>query len=197
MELGLNFKLFCSAVAIMLSFAAYLPYLRAVNAGLIKPHVFSWVIWGTTAFIVFCAQIEAEGGMGAWPTGISAVITMFIAVLAFLKHSDTSLTLSDWLFFGGALASLPFWYITSDPLWTVIVLTLVDLLGFGPTFRKAYDFPYHESILFFTLYTASNIFALFALEYYSLTTVLFPIAVSIGSLLLISMVYSRRKVVDA
>ncbi len=193
--MDLSLKLAFSVVAIALTFVAFVPYIRSILAGATKPHVFSWVIWGTTTVIVFFAQLEAKGGIGAWPIGISGVITTFIAWLAFIKRSDISITRTDWLFFFSALLSLPFWYFTSDPLWAVVVLTIVDLLGFGPTIRKAYDFPHEENIPFFVLFMARNTFALLALEHYSVATVLFPLSVSSACLFLLVMVSYRRKVV--
>ena len=68
-----------SAVAIMLTFIGFLPYIVGIYKGSIKPHVFSWVIWGTTTFVVFLAQLEAHGGIGAWPIGVSGIITIMIA----------------------------------------------------------------------------------------------------------------------
>jgi hypothetical protein len=192
-----SFKLLFSALAIVLTFVAFVPYIRSILAGVTKPHVFSWVIWGTTTVVVFFAQLQAKGGIGAWPIGVSGAITTFIAFLAFVKHSDISITKTDWLFFLSALASLPFWYFTSDPLWAVVVLTSVDLLGFGPTIRKAYDFPHEENIPFFLLFMARNTFALLALEHYSLATVLFPLSVSCACLFLLIMVSYRRRVVCA
>ena len=192
-----NLKLFFSGVAIVLTFIAFVPYIRSILADATRPHVFSWVIWGTTTVIVFFAQLEAKGGIGAWPIGVSGVITALIAALAFIKRSDISITKADWLFFFSALASLPFWYFTSDPLWAVVVLTAVDLLGFGPTIRKAYDFPYEENIPFFLLFMARNTFALLALEHYSVTTVLFPLSVSSACLVLVIMVSYRRKALCA
>lgn len=192
-----SFKLLFSALAIVLTFLAFVPYIRSILAGVTKPHVFSWVIWGTTTVVVFFAQLQAKGGIGAWPIGVSGAITTFIAFLAFVKRSDISITKTDWLFFLSALASLPFWYFTSDPLWAVVVLTIVDLLGFGPTIRKAYDFPHEENIPFFLLFMARNTFALLALEHYSLATVLFPLSVSCACLFLLIMVSYRRRVVCA
>ena len=192
-----SLKLFFSGVAIALTCVAFAPYIRSILAGVTKPHVFSWVIWGTTTSIVFFAQLEAKGGIGAWPIGVSGVITIFIAALALIKYSDLSITKTDWLFFLSALASLPFWYITSDPLWAVVILTAVDLLGFGPTIRKAYDFPHEENIPFFLLFMARNIFAVLALEHYSAATTLFPLSVSSACLFLIVMVSLRRRVVCA
>ncbi|PCJ41011.1 MAG: hypothetical protein COA99_09215 [Moraxellaceae bacterium] len=195
--MDLSFKLLYSAVAIVLTFVAFVPYIRSILAGVTKPHVFSWVIWGTTTVIVFFAQLEAKGGMGAWPIGVSGAIATFIAVLAFVKRADISITLTDWSFFLVALASLPFWYLTSNPLWAVVVLTIVDLLGFGPTIRKAYDFPHEENMLFFLLFMARNTFAILALEHYSVTTVLFPCSVSGACLVLLILVSYRRRVVYA
>ena len=192
-----SIKIVFSSTAIVLTFVAFVPYIRSILAGVTKPHVFSWIIWGTTTVIVFFAQLDAKGGIGAWPIGVSGAITTFIAILAFLKRSDISITRTDWVFFVAALASLPFWYFTSDPLWAVIVLTTVDLLGFGPTIRKAYAFPHQENIPFFLLFIARNTFALMALEHYSLATVLFPLSVSSACLFLLIMVSYRRTVVNA
>ena len=167
------YKELLSAVAIVLTFVAFFSYIRAIINGAIKPHVFSWIIWGMTTFVVFLAQLEDNGGAGAWPIGVSGAITIFIALLAYLKRADTAITRTDWLFFVAAVSSLPFWYFTSDPLWAVVILTTVDVLGFGPTVRKACFFPHSEPMLFFALFAACNLIVIMALENYSVTTVLF------------------------
>jgi len=190
----MNYKELLSAVAIALTFIAFFPYIRSIIQDAIKPHVFSWVIWGTTTFVVFLAQLEDNGGAGAWPIGVSGSITIFIALLAYLKRADITITKTDWLFFISAMSSLPFWYFTSDPLWAVVVLTTVDVLGFGPTVRKAYIHPHSESLVFFSLFTARNLIVIMALENYSVTTVLFPAVIAAACMLLIAMVSHRRRV---
>jgi len=187
------YKEFFSAVAIAITFIAFLPYIRSIIHGEIKPHVFSWIIWGSTTFVVFLAQLEDGGGAGAWPIGVSGCITIFIALLAYIKRADISITKTDWLFFASAMSSLPLWYFTSDPLWAVIILTTVDVLGFGPTVRKAYAFPNSESLLFFSLFTARNLMVVVALENYSVTTVLFPAVIAAACMALIAMVAYRRR----
>jgi hypothetical protein len=187
------YKEFLSAVAITLTFIAFFPYIRSIINGAIKPHVFSWVIWGTTTFVVFLAQLEDNGGAGAWPIGVSGSITIFVALLAYVKRADITITKTDWLFFVSAMSSLPFWYFTSDPLWAVVILTTVDVLGFGPTVRKAYILPHSESLLFFALFTARNLIVMMALENYSVTTVLFPAVIAAACILLMAMVAYRRR----
>jgi hypothetical protein len=180
-------------VAITLTFVAFYPYISSILKGTTKPHVFSWVIWALTTSIVFFAQLDADGGVGAWPIGLSGLITAYIAYLAYTRHSDISVSKVDWLFFVMALLSLPCWFITSDPLWAVVILTGVDILGFGPTLRKAYANPHQENILFYLLFAVRNVFAIFALEHYSVATVLFPFAISLACLALIAIVVYRRR----
>lgn len=190
------YKELFSAVAIALTFMAFFPYIRSILQEKTKPHVFSWVIWGSTTFIVFLAQLEDSGGAGAWPIGVSGIITIYVAFLAYMKKSDRTITKTDWVFFIWAMTSLPFWYLTSDPLWAVVILTAVDVIGFGPTVRKAYIYPFEEQLTFFALFTARNLIAIMALEHYSLTTVLFPAVIAAACLLLILMVAYRRRVLS-
>lgn len=183
-----------SAVAIALTLIAFFPYIRSILNGKTKPHVFSWVIWASTTFIVFLAQLSDKAGVGAWPIGISGIISMYVALLAYIKKSDDTITQTDWLFFIIAMTSLPLWYLTSDPLWAVVILTTVDVIGFGPTFRKAYFHPFKEQLIFYTMMAARNLVSIMALEHYSLTTMLFPAAMAAACLMFIMMVAYRRRI---
>lgn len=81
---------------------------------------------------------------------------------------------------------------TANPLLAVVLLTGVDLAGFGPTFRSAFSRPYEERIGFYLLGAVRNVLAIAALEQYSLTTVLFPAAVGIACAIFVAMVAYRR-----
>ena len=185
-----------SAAAIALTFAMFVPYIRSIRLGRTKPHVFSWLIWALGTFVVFLAQLADSAGVGAWPIGVSGLITAYVAVLAYGKKADTAITRTDWAFLLAALAALPCWYLSSDPLWAVVILTGLDLAGFGPTFRSAYFRPYAERMGFYSLGALRNGLSILALEHYSLTTVLFPAAVGVACAALVVMVaYRRRKIV--
>ncbi len=188
----MNLKDYFSLAAIALTFIGFAPYIRGIHRGTTQAHVFSWVIWGITTVIVFFAQLEAKGGSGAWPLGVSGAVTLYIALLAYQRKEALNITGSDWLFFYAALSSLPIWYFSADPAFAVIVLTTVDLLGFGPTLRKAYQQPHTESLSFFSLFALRNGLVILALAHYSLATVLFPAAVGLGCLFLIILVLIRR-----
>ncbi len=179
--------------ASLLTFYIFVPYIRSIRRGQTKPHVFSWIIWGLTTFIVYFAQLAAGGGLGAAPIGLSGLLTLGIAWMAWLHRGDTTVTRTDWAFLSAALAALPAWFIARDPLWAVAVLTTVDLLGFGPTMRKAWSHPHFESPTFYALFAVRNALVLVALEEWNLATTLFPIAVGLGCLAVVWLILVRRR----
>lgn len=181
-----------SLAALILTFIIFVPYIRSIRAGRTRPHVFSWLIWGLGTFVVFLAQLAGGAGAGAWPIGISGLITFYVAWLAWRRRADTDVTRSDWAFLFAALAAIPAWALTSDPLWAVLILTTVDLAGFGPTFRAAWTNPHAERAGFYALAALRNLLVVLALERYSTTTALFPAAVGVVSLALAVMILSRR-----
>jgi hypothetical protein len=185
-----------SAAAFLVTIALFVPYIRSIRKGQTVPHVFSWVIWVVGTFIVFFAQLAGGAGVGAWPIGFSASITSYIAVLAYFKRSQLSIQTLDWLLFALALSALPAWGFTSDPLWAVVLLTTADIIGFGPTVRRAYSQPHQEHAGFFALGAVRNTLVVLALESYSWTTVLFPVAVGITCLGFACFLYIMRAIVS-
>ena len=189
-------KLLFSAAAFVLTFVLFVPYIRSIRKGTTIPHVFSWAIWAFGTFVVFFAQLTGGGGIGAWPIGFSALITSYIAFLAYSRRNESAITRLDWVFFGLALLALPAWGVASDPLWAVVLLTTADLIGFAPTLRRAYTHPYQEHAGFFAFGAVRNTFVVLALEHYSWTTVLFPAAVGMACLLVAASLLVRRATTD-
>ena len=187
------FKEILGLIAVAMTFIAFIPYIRSIKQGKTKPHVFSWVIWGLTTFVVFLGQIADGGGAGTWATGVSGLITIYVAFLAYRNKADTHITATDWVFFTIALCSIPLWYFTSSPLWTIVILTTIDAFGFAPTFRKSYYKPFDEQLSFYVWMAVRNVVAIAALMHYSTITVLFPAVTGFLAVLFIVMVVVRRK----
>jgi hypothetical protein len=181
----------------VLTLAAFVPYVRGIARGVIKPHVFSWVIWGSTSCLVFLAQLDAGAGIGAWPIGLSGVVTVAIAIFAYRRRGDTHITPTDWAFFVAGMSALPLWYFTSDPLWAVVAITVVSVLGFGPTVRKIVAQPHSESVPFYVLFQIRNVLVVLALEKYSLATLLFPCTITLTVTAVIALIVIRRRALAA
>ena len=178
--------------AILVSFIAFIPYAKKIVLKQVTPHFLTWIIWSITTLVVFLAQRHDGGGAGSWPTGVSALLTLCIAFLSVIYRGDLSITKADKTFFSAAIIAMVCWWFTSDPLWAVVILTIIDLLGFAPTYRKALTKPYSESIVFFGLFVVQYGLVLLALERYSVTTTLFPSALGLACLIFIITIYIRR-----
>ena len=187
------YKVWMSAAAMALTFAAFVPYIRSILVGATRPHVFSWVVWGTNTCVAFYATLSAQGGAGAWAVGFSGAITLLVAALAYAKRADITITRTDWLFFIAGLAAMPLWFIASDPLWAIVIVTAIELLGFGPTARKSWYRPYSEPMGFLGILVLRNALVIAALERYSAATLLFPAAMAAACLTLIAMMAWRRQ----
>ena len=182
-----------SILATALTLLSFYPYIRSIMKEETKPHVFSWVIWGVTTCLVFTAQLSGGGGIGAWPTALSGLLSLYIAVLAYRYKSDMAITRTDWICLVSAFASMGIWSLTADPLWAVIVLTLIDTLGFLPTIRKAYHRPFEEHMTMYVIIFFRNLVGMLALETYSTTTLLFPVVMSLSIVIVVPIVLWRRR----
>lgn len=176
-----------------LTYLAFVPYFRSILAGTTRPHVFSWVVWGTNTSVAFVATLSAGGGAGAWAVGFSAAITLAVAALAWVRRADVQITRSDWGFFLAGLAAIPLWFVASDPLWAIVVVTAVELSGFAPTIRKSWQQPWSEPVSFLAILIVRNALVIAALGERTLTTVLFPAAMASACALLIAILLWRRQ----
>ena len=188
----MTFQQAMGLLSVALAIASFIPYISGIRKATVRPHVFSWLIWTLSTAVVFAAQVVADGGAGAWSTGVSGAMTGYVTWLAWTRCRDVDITRSDWFFLWAALASLPLWYLTSDPLWAVVILTTIDVLGFGPTLRKLYHHPYEESVWFYLLFTVRSAISILALESLSLTTLLFPVAIAISCFIVCVLLWWRR-----
>lgn len=187
-----SYQSWLGTLAVFLTCIAFLPYILSILRGQTRPHVFSWVIWGMNTSVAFLAILHAGGGPGAGVIGFSAGVTLFIAVLAYIKRADVTVTSVDRLFFAVALAAMPLWYWAEDPLWAIWLITVIELLGFGPTLRKTWFQPFSESMTFMVLLVVRNALVIAALDLHSTTTVLFPAAMAAACLALIAIMVWRR-----
>jgi hypothetical protein len=190
--MGIDYKNIVGITAIGVAIISYIPYFGDIFAGKTKPHAFSWLVWGVLNAIVFFGQLSDGGGAGSWVVGFTAAVTLSIFFIA-LKKGEKNIVAFDWFCLVGAGAALVPWLITNDPLLSVILVTIIDLLGFIPTIRKSYEKPHQETLITFALSTVKYFLAIVALQNYSWVTALFPLAMVIANIFFVALLIVRRK----
>ncbi len=189
MEYGVK-ELF-GVLAIMLAVINYLPYLIGSIRGTVTPHLFTWSLWFLLTSVAFVAQLTTGGGIGSWATGTTALIILFITISA-LRYGVSYIRPFDFIALAGAVFSIILWIVTSDPVWSVILVSIIHSICFLPTFRKGWTRPNRESATAFILTIAKYSAAIIAMAEYSITTILFPATIMTTSFLFITMLTYRR-----
>lgn len=188
----MDFKILTAIISIMMTVTGYFYYIRDVFAGKTKPHAFTWLVWTALTAIAFAGQLSDNGGPGAYVTGLTSAISFIIFILA-IKRGEKNITTSDKLNLLGAVFALVLWSWTNNPLWSVILITIVDLLGFLPTIRKSYHKPHEETLISYVLAGLKFALAIVALDNYSLVTWLYPASLVAADVLFVTMLLVWRK----
>lgn len=180
-------------IAAALSIVGVIPYIYGMLRGKTRPHIFSWFLWGGFNGMAGLAQVADGGGPGAWVNLASAILCWMIAVMGLFQKGERDIARSDWYAFIGALLALIPWAMTKDPLWSVVMITFIDMLAFYPTFRKGWAKPYEDNVTAFSISAVKHAIGLAALTHYSVTTVLFSASLVLTNTIFVLMILYRRR----
>ncbi len=167
-------------------------YFTSIFKGRTKPHIFSWIIWGTISSIGVAAQIAEHAGPGAWARLVSAATCFLVAGLAW-KVGEKHITRGDWITFVVALCAIPLWVMTKTPVYSVILVCVIDTIGYFPTIRKSWHKPHQEV---WSGYVASSLcafFAVLAVENYTLSTWLYSAVLAFSNAAMALFLVLRRR----
>ena len=183
-------KLLFGILSILPAIVAYFLYFRGMFAGNVKPHAFSWLIWGLLAGNGFVAQVSAGAGIGSWATGMTSAACLLIFCIAVFK-GDTKLMQLDWFLLVLALVSFGMLFVIEDKTIALCITLFATLLGFSMTIKKAWARPYEEKAAAFMLNAIKFLPAIFALSSFSFLTVAYPLTAGLANAAVVLVVYVR------
>jgi len=188
----MDIRVLLSGIATIIAVVSFVPYIRSMLRGKTKPHAFSWLIWSVVAYIAGAGQLAAGGGVGAVAVLVTAAICTWVTIHAFRNRAVT-VTKGDRISLAVALAAIPIWVVTKDPLPAVMLVTIIDLLAFWMTMRKTYHQPHSENLTQYTMSIAKYALIILAVEQYNLTTLFYPVVQEVATIIFCVMVVTRRQ----
>lgn len=188
----MNIKVAIAAISILMTLAGYFYYFRDIFRGKTKPHAYSWLIWALLTAIAFVGQLSDNGGAGSYVTGVTAFVSFIIFFLA-LSRGEKNATRSDLVYLVASLLAIVPWLLTNDPVSSVILISIIDFLGFLPTIRKSWSKPYEETLIHYVFAGLKFVLAIIALENYSIITWFYPASLVAANLFFVVMLIIRRK----
>lgn len=177
------------------SLLAPIPYGLAIYRRIVRPHLFTWLIWSTVTTIAAVGQFVAGAGPSAWCTATIAVTCIAILVASVFR-GEKSWAVFDWIFLGAAVSAIPLWVVTKEPTLSICLVTLIELLGLGPTVRKIFRDPNSENLSYFALCVVKYGLAMLALSQWSLAVAFYPTVNIIASAGICVLMITRRRVLS-
>lgn len=188
-------KDFLGTIAVMLTFAGYIPYIRDTIKHKTTPHIYTWLTWGFVTALAFALQITHNAGPGAYTT-LAAALVCFVIFGIGVRQGNKNVAKSDTMFFLMSLVALVLWLFAKQPMLSVILLSAVDMIAFIPTIRKSWHKPHEETLISYLTNTFRFCLALLALSHYTLITSLYPITWVIANGLFSVYLLVRRRRID-
>ncbi len=171
-------------------------YIISIFKGQSKPHIYTWMVWTILASIGFAAQISDNAGSGAGAIGSVALLCALITMIS-IKYGNKNHTNIDRAFFLLSLLALLPWYIFQSAQWSVIIISIINVVGFFPTFRKSWKAPHEEKLIPFFLTSIAMFMSLFALNELTITTALYPCVIGVSDATFVFYALWRRKILAA
>ena len=179
-------------LSIAISIGSFISYAWGIFRGLVRPHLVCWLIWTLLTAVIFLAQLSRGGGDGAWATAVISILCLVALIISFFR-GDKSWKPFDWLCLGLTLLSIPLWMMNGSPLYSVILLTFIEFLGFAVMTPKTWKDPHSESPSYFVLGILKHLLGAAALNSWSLETALYPVATA-GMLVAFSALILIRRI---
>ena len=179
------------SLSLAIALISFIPYIRDIFAGKTTPHAYSWFIWTVLQAIAAGAILRENFFWSA--AGVAG--TGFVSLLVFLlslKYGTKNITVFDSLMLSGALVSIVIWIFADNIRLSVILISVIDFIGFLPTYRKGYEEPYSETMTLYVCSFLANIFVFLSIQVYSIESSLYVGSLILTNLIFVSILFTRR-----
>lgn len=188
----MDLKFVLGIIPVIISAVNLFIYMKSVYFGTTRPHLFTWLIWGLVGAIAAAGQYVEGAGSGMWLTAAISLFA-FVRVIAAVTHGEKRVTRMDWACLIVCLFAILVWMVMQNPLYSVVTVTLVDLVAFVPTYRKSWNKPGEEHAFSYFLFGCSALMSIIAIENYNITTVIYPLSILLSCWGFVGMLFIRRK----
>lgn len=192
---GVSIKLLFAILASFVWVASFAPYIRDIFLKKTKPHTYTWLIWTITQSTAVAGLWYGDGGWGTLAL-IIGTIFVFIVFLLSLKYGTRNITTGDTIVLIAALLAIIVWWQLNNPLLAVVTVSVIDVLGYLPSFRKTFEEPWTETPISWAIFSLANIFIIFSLAEYNVLTLTYLIAITIANIILLTICLARRRVIS-
>ena len=181
-----------AVIASVVALGGNIPYIRDAMRKRVTPHPYTWFVWTVVSGITLAGQISKGAGIGALPTAIAEIFTVFIFIYS-LQYGFKNVVKTDTYFLIAALLGLIPWAITKDATLSVVIAVTIDLIAFAPTIRKTYKAPKSETPALYGANVIRHVLTLGSLSTYNIATTLHSVAMICTNSIMTWLIVRKQK----
>ncbi len=179
------------AVGALILLAISPVYLRRSLRGPTRPHPVSWGIWSALAVVGAIANHAAGGGGAVDVIFVMAAIDVAIFAAA-LRVADAKTSAREaWPVIPAAIG-VAVWLGAQDPLAATIGVVTADACAYWPTLTKTWREPRSEPSLLWAIAGVAFVFACASVSTVDPASLLYPVYLTVSSLLIAAVSWTRR-----
>lgn len=185
-------QLFFGTTSLILNVVGYVPYIRDILRGIVKPQRVTWGIWTILVGVTAVNQILNDGGWSSLFI-VSTAILVAITFALSIKYGVGGASRIDRLCLLLAGALLVYWMVSQDTRYSTLVAVGIDAIGAIPTLIKTYRHPETETYIQWTLAGIAGVFAMAAVTRLDWVLLVYPAYVAIMNGAIVSVKYFRER----
>ena len=180
------------AAALIINFIGYVPYIKGIFEGTVKPQRITWGIWSILTLVAFINQMLNGGGYSSLFFGSTTALVMVVFVLSLRKGVGGASAFDRLVLVTSALL-FAYWAMSRDTYYSTLIAVAIDGVGALPTVLKAYKSPETEVYLQWMLAAVAGLLSMAAVPTVSLILVVYPAYIFIMNAVIVAAKYLGMK----
>ena len=164
--------------ALILNVIGYVPYIREILAGVVKPQRVTWVIWSILSLIAFVNQIINGGGYSIFFVGSTFALTSTVFALSIFKGVGGASKFDLGILAAVSLLAIA-WIGFRESYYSTLFVVMIDCLAALPTLVKAYLKPQTEAYFQWVTSGIGGLFGIISLPMLNFILIVYPLYIAI------------------
>jgi hypothetical protein len=182
-------------LSVAIAIAAAAIYVHQTLRGEVRPHPLSWFVFGVLSGVGYWVQSDEGAAQGSWAL-LAMTVICFVFVAASVARGERSFSRQEWAFVAASGAAFVLYLFTREPNLAAGLITLIDALGYGPTFARGWSQPQKDSVASFALNGVKFIPSLMAMAPVTFATSFYPATLLILNTAVSIMLVARRRALE-
>jgi hypothetical protein len=181
-------------LSVALAILAAIIYIAQTLRDEVRPHPLSWFLFGILSLTGYLIQRDEGARQGSW-TLMAMTVICFLFVAASVARGERRFSGQEWAFAVAGGAVFVVYLFTRQSNVAAALTTLVDALGYGPTFVRGWSQPKKDSVASFALNGIKFVPSLMAMDPISFATSFYPATLLVLNAAVAIMLVMRRRAV--